>query len=331
MARSVFDNGGIIGTVNTPNTSIASGVWNLNALYDAVSSYNWPGIFVPPGQQIYTTPGTYNFTVPAGITQISFVAIGAGGTGDDGNEGDGGGGGGGGGALAYANNVNVTSGMTIVITVGERGTNGNGKGIRAQNGGNTTINISSFVAYANGGTGGAPYSTNPGSVGGTFGFANIPAGANTGGGFGGTGGGGYDGGGGGGGAGGYTGFGGNGSYSLGSTTTAVGYGAGGGGGAGTAASVGLNGGGSGGTGQYNTTGGGGGGATIFSVANPAVNGANGNGLTSAGSKGGDGGFPGGGGGGSWDNSTGVAANGANGIVKILWGTGRSFPYNANDV
>lgn len=302
----------------------------------SLSGFGSISTIISSGQQIYATPGTYSFTVPDGVTSVSFVAVGAGGTGDDGNSSDGGGGGGGGGALAYANNVTTTPGMTIVVTVGERGTNGNGKGVRAQNGGNTTINVSTFRAYANGGTGGAPYATDPGSLGGTFGFANIPAGANTGGGQGGGGGAGWNGGGGGGGAGGYTGFGGNGSYSTSSrtnyaNTTSVGYGAGGGGGAIITRGLGNNGGANGGFGQSDVTGGGGGGATIFSNLYPAANGANGNGLTTAGSKGGDGGFPGGGGGGSYDNGTGVAANGANGIVKILWGTGRSFPYNAEDI
>jgi hypothetical protein len=43
----------------------------------------------------------------------------------------------------------------------------------------------------------------------------------------------------------------------------------------------------------------------------------------------DGGFPGGGGGGHDSSQT--AGNGGNGAVRIIWGTGRSYPYNANDV
>ena len=43
----------------------------------------------------------------------------------------------------------------------------------------------------------------------------------------------------------------------------------------------------------------------------------------------DGGFPGGGGGGH--DSGRDAGNGGNGAVRIIWGAGRSYPYNANDV
>jgi hypothetical protein len=43
----------------------------------------------------------------------------------------------------------------------------------------------------------------------------------------------------------------------------------------------------------------------------------------------DGGFPGGGGGGHDSGRT--AGNGGGGAVRIIWGKGRSYPYNANDV
>jgi hypothetical protein len=43
----------------------------------------------------------------------------------------------------------------------------------------------------------------------------------------------------------------------------------------------------------------------------------------------DGGFPGGGGGGHDSGQT--AGNGGNGAVRIIWGVGRSYPYNAKDV
>jgi len=288
------------------------------------------------GQQIYTTAGTYSWTVPAGVTSVCVVAVGGGGCGDDGNTGDGGGGGGGGGGLAFANGIPVTPGASYTVVVGAAGTNGNGKNTRSQSGGNSTFTVGSFVMTANGGQGGAPYSNSPGAVGGSFSFSSTPGGVTTGGGAGGGGGAGYDGGGGGGGAGGYGGAGGNGSASINgfglytSGFNGVGTGSGGGGGAAFAAGTG-NGGGNGGTGQSNITGGGGGGATIYSAANPATNGGNGNGLQSTGSQGGSGGRFGGGGGGSWDNSTGVAAPAGVGAIKILWGTGRSFPGSANDV
>ena len=44
----------------------------------------------PPGQQAYTTAGTYSWVAPAGVTKVSVVAVGGG----SGNNTTGGGGGG---------------------------------------------------------------------------------------------------------------------------------------------------------------------------------------------------------------------------------------------
>lgn len=78
------------------------------------------------GCAVYTTPGTYTFTVPAGVTSISIVAVGAGESGypsgaycagccgiyfSDGYGGYGGG-------LAYKNNYTVSPGQTLTIKVG---------------------------------------------------------------------------------------------------------------------------------------------------------------------------------------------------------------------
>ena len=57
----------------------------------------------PPGQQAYTTAGTYTWVAPAGVTSVSAVAIGGGGSGT--SLGSGGGGG-----LRYVNNYTVTPG-----------------------------------------------------------------------------------------------------------------------------------------------------------------------------------------------------------------------------
>lgn len=286
----------------------------------------------PQGQQIYTTPGTYSWVAPTGVSSVCVVCIGAGGAGDDGNAGDGGGGGGAGGGLVYANFVPVTPGQSYSVIVGAGGNNGNGKNARASDGGNTSFTVGTFVMTAIGGQGGAPYNNNPGATGRSYTVVNTPGGVTVNGGTGGNGGGGFNGGGGGGGTGGYTGAGGAGSLSNTGATAAsgVGFGSGGGGGP-VVGGSGNSGGSNGGNGQNDVTGGGGGGATLFSASNPPTNGGNGNGLASAGSKGGDGGWPGGGGGGSWDNNTGVVSIGGHGAVKILWGQNRSFPFTANDV
>jgi len=62
------------------------------------------------GSQSYTTAGTYSWIVPAGVTSISVVAVGAGGTGYDS--------GGGGGGLGYKNNISVTPSNSYTVVVG---------------------------------------------------------------------------------------------------------------------------------------------------------------------------------------------------------------------
>ena len=62
-------------------------------------------------QQEYTSPGTYYWTCPSGVSSVSVVCIGAGGTG--------GAYGGSGGSLAYKNNISVSAGTTYTIVVGE--------------------------------------------------------------------------------------------------------------------------------------------------------------------------------------------------------------------
>jgi len=176
------------------------------------------------GQQVYASAGSYSFLVPAGVTTICAVAVGGGGAGDDGNAGDGGGGGGGGGGLAYANDIPVTPGNSYAVVVGAGGPAGaSAYGSKAQNGNPSSFTVGSFAMTGNGGEGGYPYPTNPGSSGGTYSFSSTPGGVTTGGGNGGGGGGGYDGGGGGGGAGGFTGVGGTGAFSLSTGSAGVGY------------------------------------------------------------------------------------------------------------
>ena len=123
------------------------------------------------GQQEWTTPGTYSWTVPTGITICSMVVIGGGGAGSwASREGRGGIGGG----LGYRNNVSVTPGETLTIICGGGGgsynnnigtsqsTNGNGAG---QPGGNSEVKRSSTtLCKAFGGIGGWPWSHNRGNI-----------------------------------------------------------------------------------------------------------------------------------------------------------------------
>ena len=272
----------------------------------------------PVGQQAYTSPGTFTFTVPDGCTSISAVAIGAGGGGAGG---DGGrvqaNTGGGGGALCYGT-IAVTAGESLTIVVGTGGAAGNGND--GSNGGNSTISRGVTALLTAGGGQGGPERSIPSGPGGTY---TIDASVtNSGGGNGGAGGAGSDtvsGGSGGGGAGGYSGAGGTGGPYTGSGATA-GAGGGGGGGsgypgtgatiAGSGGGTGILGSGSNGTAGTGSVGGGGGGGSSGTA-----------GSTNSTTGGGN--YGGGGGGRSDNNGSGAA--GAGGAVRIIYGTGRAYP------
>lgn len=124
----------------------------------------------PPGSIVYSTPGSYNFTVPYGIYALTTFAIGGGG-------GGGGGGtamnlsflsGGGGGAGGYLSaSIPVLPGQTVSIVVGSGGSGGSawsGAGVRAGNGSNTVIAANKITYTCYGGNGGDS-SGNPGTGG----------------------------------------------------------------------------------------------------------------------------------------------------------------------
>lgn len=276
----------------------------------------------PTGEAVFTTPGTYNWTVPAGVTSVSAVAVGGGASG--------GSAGGDGGCLRWGT-FNVTPGQSITITVGSGGLGSNGNGLP---GGSTSVG-SLMTAY-----GGifSPKNTVSG-VGGQGGGIGGQGGS---GGGSGTGDGIVGAGGGGGGAGGYAGnggYGGVGGSSAGNNGLAGGPGSGGGagGGGGHGGSLGTNGYafGGGGIGIYGQGSNGTGGlGTTGSV--PGTPGTGGSGGTSGQAGNGtvpsSGGQYGGGGGGTgyYVNTTPelISGAGGHGAVRIIWGVGRSYPNNA---
>ena len=234
------------------------------------SSVQFDEVTQTSGQAEFTTPGTYSWTAPAGVTSVSVVAIGPGAKNA-----------GGGGGLTWANGLSVTPGQSYTVVVDAGNYVGSGS---------TTSNRSSFNGTACVALGGG----SGGGGGGAGGLAIYAVGAAT---YGGGSGGAW-----GGGAGGYAGNGGVG-YGNGNTANAGANGSGGGGGGGGNQLLTSNGGG-GGTGIYGQGsdgtypgGGGSGGATSI--------------LTVAGKYGG---------GGASSNGTGAA-----GAVRIIWGSGRSFP------
>ena len=117
------------------------------------------------GQTAYTTPGTYSWVAPEGVTEVSVVMVGGGGgssnggvgmTGGDGGAGgtkSGGAGdqhfrgGSGGGGLQWITGA-VTAGQSYTVVVGARGTNHGGDG------GSSSFTPDS-VATSGGGLGGA--------------------------------------------------------------------------------------------------------------------------------------------------------------------------------
>lgn len=101
--------------------------------------------------QTYTTPGTYTWTVPAGVYSITVGAVGAGG---GGVQKTGGGTGGNGGNVVYYNSYTVTPGETYTVVVGAGGAPG---GVFGTTGGSTYITRPSSnvaIVVAGGGAGG---------------------------------------------------------------------------------------------------------------------------------------------------------------------------------
>ena len=274
------------------------------------------------GGVVFTYPvrgpsGWAQFTVPSDVTSICVLCIGAGGAGgwettpDDAP-------GGGGGALAYANNITVTPGDVIGVTVGRGGLASGGDG------GLSEFDRGQQFLVAGGGEGG-PF--DPATARTTGGAGGVSSGSGrTGGGNGGRGGIGdtANSPGGGGGAGGYSGNGGNGADAGADTNPVAGSnGAGGGGGGGSTEN--NDAGGGGGVGIYGqgTNGSGGAATTDGSGGGGGSGGANGSDGTASGANGAGGLYGGGGAGG--EGAAYTPGGGAHGVVRIIWGNGRSFP------
>lgn len=279
---------------------VRAGEWYVSSLYGSISH---PVV----GQQEYTTPGTYSFVVPTGVSSLCAVLIGAGASSPSG---------GGGGGLRYINNLPVSAGETLTVIVGQSYSVSIAEDSSVKRGANVLV-------YA----GGAGVSGSYNWYGGT----GSTLGAGT---YGGTIGGG-DGGSsssstasGGGGAGGYSGTGGNGATS----STAAQAGSGGGGGGGGYGSTGNpGGGGGGGTGIYGETTSGTAGSNGYSAGGGGGGSDGGAGGSSSYNNGtSNGGAYGGGGGGNnpaYNPSYTVAyfGAGAGGAVRLIWGLGRAFP------
>ncbi len=304
--------------------TLTPGTYNLAVTTAYGTSTTLPfTVQAPTGDSVFTTPGTYAFQVPTGVTSMSIVAVGGGGGGTVGFNGSASGGGG---ALGWVNAVPVTPGETLTVVVGAGAPNRSSNGGGAANDGQPSYVARGTTRFvqANGGksaVGTGSTSTTQGA-GGTF---TILTGLSGGGGNGGTGAKTYYGRtAGGGGAGGYAGAGGRGGGTWNaaqSTMLAAGNGVGGGasGGSGNQTAGGAAAGG-GGTGIYGQ------GAEGIAATSPfsgqAGKGGSPGQSTGTDSSGRSGGFPGGGG--AAPTGT-VSGSGGGGAVRIIWGSGRAFP------
>jgi hypothetical protein len=334
-SRGVFEGGESLLTFNTIETEsslsydtidqasggfvinqVAQTNLNVNAGQYAYMAIAGDEFSASSGESVYTQPGTYNWVAPAGVTSVSVVCVGGGG----GGAGTSGGGtfyaGGGGGGLGWRNNISVTPGTSYSVQVGAGGDGGSIGGGNGNPGGNSHFTSTAIVSGLGGGGGNA--STHD-AAGGSF----------TNGGVGGGGNGGAAGWHGGGGAGGYSGTGGQGGNQNGSGSAGTG-GAGGGGAGGDSGSFPRTGGG-GGTGLYGQGISGSGGTAStnenLKVGRGGSSGQDG-GLSNVSYTGGTGGLFGGGGSTGYFGNDRKGGRGGNGAVRIIWGTGRSFPSNA---
>lgn len=175
LASKKFSNDndtGLTGTLALTGDMIAADLLSGKTGYSNDPLTKITGTFtIPHNSQSYTTPGTYTFTVPNNVTQVMFIAGGAGGGGGShvDNTAFGGGGGGGG---AHVSNISVTPANTLSVVVGAGGTSVSGAGGGA--GGNSSV--STYIGA--GGAGGAAASSGgAGGSGGGYGSAGVSGGA----------------------------------------------------------------------------------------------------------------------------------------------------------
>ena len=67
-------NGGIIGKVNTPRSSSASGVWGILDLFLARTQSTWPSAGGYTVIQTFTATSTW--TCPTGVTSVDYLVVG---------------------------------------------------------------------------------------------------------------------------------------------------------------------------------------------------------------------------------------------------------------
>jgi hypothetical protein len=310
-----------------------SGIWTITQqMQTAGGPALWPGV-TSPGEQIYTSGGTYTWVCPVGVTSVSVVCVGGGGGGDVSSTNPGNNNavrGAGGGGLGWKNGIPVTPGNSYTVQVG-------GTGSTSFFIGTETVSGAGGQNSLSGGAGGG-FTGDGGGAGGAGGSGVNPISPTIG--NPGT----YIQFGGGGGAGGYSGPGGAGGNASNGAGSAGSGGGGGGGGAWTNAGYSVT------TGYGSSSGGGvglygigsngtaGAGATGTGNDQPPTPGGGGSGGNQGGAGGAQmGGNPYGPNGGSYGGGASpggtIGGNGGSGAVRIIWEgqastLPRSFPNNA---
>lgn len=301
-----FSGGVISGTPTSVSNTIVTITATTTTTNRTSSNPFYFRVWTTPGQVEFTSTGLQSWTVPADVTTVSVVCVGAGGGGTSVYDSTYPLGRGGGGGLGWKNNITVVPGQSYDVMVGAGGVAGNGG---APGGGNSYfINTSTVCGFGGSQNGiGGGYVGDGGGNGGSSPLAV-----------------GYSGGGG---AGGYTGNGGNGGAENLSPAAQPGSGGGGAGGWGGTAQE-ASGSGGGGVGILGQGANGVVGAT-YSGFGPISGGGGGSGGTTGGAgnyravpSGPGGSYGGGGGPGGWYS---VGAAGGNGAVRIIWGANRYFP------
>ena len=281
----------------TPHASNATTFTLTFSVTDGLNSaVSYPSSFAlsfgpAASSYLFSTPGTHYWTCPAGLTSVSVVAVGAGA--------EAGSVAGGGGGLGWKNNISVTPGQSYTVVVGAGGQN-------KANEHSYFIDTATVMGEGGNAASGGGYVGDGGGNGGDGQGSGTYQDC------------------GGGGAGGYSGDGGDGKSG---NTGQAGNGQGGGGG-GSMANSGSYTCGGGGVGVYGQgTNGVGGLAAIHPNQHPTTTsagsgGSGGTGGVSTYGHGNAGEYGGGGGGGG---SGAGGGNSGGGAVRLLWGSGRSFP------
>jgi hypothetical protein len=123
----------------------------------------------------FDTPGTFEWTVPAGVDTVDVLVVGGGGGGGSGWDAAPGGGGGAGGLRQQA--ASVTAGTVVAITVGAGGTGGTGTGGAGGDGAPSSFGALEAVGGGGGGSG-RNAGGNGGSGGGAGGRHNLSSSSN---------------------------------------------------------------------------------------------------------------------------------------------------------